>query len=605
MLSRFKSLRAQLVALAVVSMLLGLLALAVANYMTARGQVLSELQQSTQGLAQAQAQAISDWAASKVAVVKSTMPVAAVPAEQAVSYLVQARESGGFDNSYVAFADKRILFNAPQTLPEGYDPTGRPWYLQAAGAGGPVLTSPYKDAATQRMVVTFAVAVKQGGNTTAVAAGDVFLDNVVNIVKSIRPTPASFAFLTDKDGNFIAHPDLKRGGTPAKDAVPGLTAERLRQLAAAARLEPADIDGTAHELLATQVKGTDWVLVIALNKSEALAGLRGLAASSLVAAVVVLVAGGMVMGTLVARRLRRLAQLNEALQDIASGDGDLTRRVSAAGEDELSEIATSFNTFVEKLNRVLREIRDGSESVRTASQEIALGNQDLSARTEQTASSLEQTSSSAEQLTDTVKLNAQRAAQANQFVVATAEVAQRGGDVVSRVVTTMQDISSSSSRIADIIGTIDGIAFQTNILALNAAVEAARAGEQGRGFAVVASEVRSLAGRSADAAKEIKTLISASVERVDSGSRLVAEAGETMNQIVTSVNQVTGLMQEIAAASSEQSGSIAEVGTAVSHLDQLTQQNAALVEESAAAAEALKQQAERLAAAVGAFRLER
>ncbi|MFT7722334.1 MAG: methyl-accepting chemotaxis protein [Roseateles sp.] len=603
MLAKFKSLRTRLVALAVMSLLLGLLALAAANYVTARGQVLDDLQKNTLGLAQAQAQAIADWAASKVAVVKSTVPVANVPEAEAVRFLVQAHGSGGFDNSYVAFADKRIVFSAAQNLPPGYDPTGRPWYLLAAGASGPVLTSPYKDAATQRMMVTFAVAVKDGGSTTAVAAGDVYLDNVVNIVKSIHPTASSFAFLADKDGNFIAHPDLKRGGTPVKDVVAGLTPERLRQLADGARLASADIDGTAHELLATAVKGTDWVLVIALDKAEALAGLRGLAISSLVAAVVVLLVSGLVIGALVARRLRHLAVLNTALQDIASGDGDLTRRVAAAGDDELATIARSFNTFVDKLCGVLREIRDSSESVRTASQEIALGNQDLSARTEQTASSLEQTSSATEQLTDTVRLNAERAAQANQLVVAASAVAQRGGDVVSRVVTTMQDISSSSTRIADIIGVIDGIAFQTNILALNAAVEAARAGEQGRGFAVVAAEVRSLAQRSADAAKEIKTLISASVERVDSGSRLVAEAGETMSEIVGSVNQVTGIMQEIAAASSEQSHSIGEVGTAVGHLDQLTQQNAALVEESAAAAEALKQQAERLAAAVGGFRL--
>ena len=603
MLANFKSLRVQLVALAVGAMLLGLLALAVANYLTARGQMLDSLQTNTLGLARAQAHAIEDWAASKVAVVRSTMPVAAVPEAEAAKFLVQAHDSGGFDNSYVAFADKRILFNAPQNLPPGYDPTGRPWYQLAAGAAGPVLTSPYKDAATQRMVVTFAVAVKEGGNTTAVVAGDVFLDNVVAIVKSIRPTPASFAFLTDKDGKFIAHPDLKRGGAPAADAVPGLTPARLQELAASARLEGVDIDGVAHELLATEVKGTDWVLVIALNRAEALASLRSLAVSSLVAAVVVLVLASMVIGGLVAQRLRRLALLNTALQDIASGDGDLTRRVSAAGEDELAEIGRSFNTFVEKLSGVLREIRDSSASVRVASQEIATGNQDLSARTEQTASSLEQTSSSTEQLTETVKLNAERAAQANQLVSAASRVAQRGGEVVSRVVSTMQDISASSSRIADIIGTIDGIAFQTNILALNAAVEAARAGEQGRGFAVVASEVRSLAQRSAEAAKEIKTLISASVERVDSGARLVDEAGATMTEIVGSVGQVTGIMQEIAAASSEQSGSISEVSMAVGHLDQLTQQNAALVEESAAAAEALKQQAERLAAAVGAFKL--
>jgi methyl-accepting chemotaxis protein len=599
--AKFKSLRVQLVALAVVAMLLGLLALAIANYLTARNHVLATLQADTLGLAQAQGRAIEDWAAAKAAVVRATLPAADEP--DPVKFLVQAHDAGGFDNSYIAYADKRIVFNAPQTLPPGYDPTSRPWYQLAAGASGPVLSAPYVDAATQRMVVTFALAIKSGGSTRAVAAGDVFLDNVVTIVTSIRPTPSSFAFLTDKDGKFIAHPDLKRGGTPATEMAPALTAAQLRQLAADAKLQALDLDGVAHELIATQVKGTDWVLVIALNRAEALAGLRSLAMSSVVAAVVVLALSALVMGTLVARRLRRLAQLSDAMQDIASGDGDLTRRVSESGEDELAEIGRGFNTFVQKLSGVLRDIRDSSESVRVASQEIAMGNQDLSARTEQTAASLEQTSSSTEQLTDTVRLNAERAVQANQLVSAASTVAQRGGEVVSRVVSTMHDISSSSGRIADIIGVIDGIAFQTNILALNAAVEAARAGEQGRGFAVVASEVRSLAQRSAAAAKEIKTLISTSVERVDSGSRLVGEAGATMTEIVGSVSQVTGIMQEIAAASSEQSSSIAEVSTAVGHLDQLTQQNAALVEQSAAAAEALKHQAERLATAVGAFRL--
>jgi methyl-accepting chemotaxis protein len=238
-----------------------------------------------------------------------------------------------------------------------------------------------------------------------------------------------------------------------------------------------------------------------------------------------------------------------------------------------------------------------------ASAEIAQGNNDLSRRTEEQASALEETAASMEQLSATVKQNADNAKQANQLAMGASTVAVKGGEVVSQVVTTMKGINDSSKKIADIISVIDGIAFQTNILALNAAVEAARAGEQGRGFAVVASEVRSLAGRSADAAKEIKGLITASVERVEQGTALVDEAGATMTEVVTSIRRVTDIMGEISAASSEQSAGVAQVGEAITLMDQATQQNAALVEESAAAAESLKQQAQQLVQAVQVFEL--
>jgi methyl-accepting chemotaxis protein len=251
------------------------------------------------------------------------------------------------------------------------------------------------------------------------------------------------------------------------------------------------------------------------------------------------------------------------------------------------------------------QVRSSTDNISTASTEIATGNLDLSQRTEQTASNLQQAASSMEQLTGTVKQSADSARQANQLASSAAEVAARGRAVVTQVVSTMDEINASSKKISDIIGVIDGIAFQTNILALNAAVEAARAGEQGRGFAVVASEVRSLAQRSADAAKEIKTLIGASVEKVDSGSRLVADAGQSMKDIVSSVQRVTDIIGEITAASTEQSDGIGQVNGSVVQLDKMTQQNAALVEESAAAAESLKDQAQRLATVVAAFRLDR
>ena len=287
----------------------------------------------------------------------------------------------------------------------------------------------------------------------------------------------------------------------------------------------------------------------------------------------------------------------------AVADGDLTATVQVRGNNELGQLMQAMTDMQGHLARVVMRVRQGSESVATASAEIAQGNNDLSARTESQASALEETAASMEELSSTVKQNADSARQANQLALNASTVAVRGGQVVAQVVDTMKGINDSSKRISDIIQVIDGIAFQTNILALNAAVEAARAGEQGRGFAVVASEVRSLAGRSADAAKEIKSLINASVERVEQGTTLVAQAGVTMTEVVGSIKRVTDLMGEISAASNEQSLGVAQVGEAVSQMDQVTQQNAALVEEMAAAASSLKSQAQELVATVAVFKL--
>jgi len=283
--------------------------------------------------------------------------------------------------------------------------------------------------------------------------------------------------------------------------------------------------------------------------------------------------------------------------------GELTSQVVVEGSDETGELLQALKDMNESLVRTVSEVRSGTETITVASQEIAAGNADLSSRTESQASSLEETASSMEELTSTVKQNADNARQANQLAVSASSVAIKGGTVVSQVVDTMGSIKESSSKIVDIIGVIDGIAFQTNILALNAAVEAARAGEQGRGFAVVASEVRNLAQRSAGAAKEIKELIGDSVNKVDAGSRLVDEAGQTMELIVTSIKQVADIMGEITAATQEQSNGIEEVNQAITQMDEMTQQNAALVEQSAAAAESMQGQAQKLAQAVSAFKL--
>jgi len=287
----------------------------------------------------------------------------------------------------------------------------------------------------------------------------------------------------------------------------------------------------------------------------------------------------------------------------AISGGDFSKSVSLEKGDN-SSLLFAVNVMRENLTGMVGNIRHSAEAIATASSQIAAGNLDLSSRTEQQASSLEETASSMEELTSTVKQNAENARQANQLVVSTSDVAVKGGQVVGQVVDTMASIKESSRKIADIIGVIDGIAFQTNILALNAAVEAARAGEQGRGFAVVASEVRNLAQRSAGAAKEIKALIEDSVGKVDAGGRLVDEAGKTMDEVVSSVKRVTDIMSEIAAASQEQSAGIEQVNQAITQMDDVTQQNAALVEQAAAAAESLQDQAGKLAEVVSVFKLD-
>ena len=340
------------------------------------------------------------------------------------------------------------------------------------------------------------------------------------------------------------------------------------------------LDSSAKELESTNAKARTSLIVFALI-AVALAAWLSLA-----------------LGASITGPLRRAAEVAEAIAHF-----DLTKDIPPGGKDEVGRLLNALQDMQSALQKLIGEVRGAADSIGTASAEIATGNFDLSQRTEQTASNLQNAASSMSELTGTVKQTADAAMTANQLASSAASVAQRGGEAVSQVVATMDEISQSSRKINDIIGVIDGIAFQTNILALNAAVEAARAGEQGRGFAVVAAEVRSLAQRSAGAAKEIKTLIGASVERVDSGTQQVQAAGSTMTEIVASVQRVTDIIGEISAAAREQSEGIGVVNGSVVQLDQMTQQNAALVEESAAAAESLREQSARMAEAIGVFKL--
>ena len=380
------------------------------------------------------------------------------------------------------------------------------------------------------------------------------------------------------------------------------------------QIERAQIDGAGGgayaDRLKTHMEATDQLFSRLATSAreqmqEARQGVDSLAAtmSGLIGVALVLALAVLIpLTTLSVRSITRsLAQARDLAERIAGGD--LSRDTQALNHDEVGQLVTAMGRMQQSLRGLVRQVQDAAGNISTASSEIATGNHDLSQRTEQTAANLEEAASSMEMLTSTVQQSAQASRQASDFASSAAEVAARGGAVVSQVVSTMDQITTSSRKIADITGVIDSIAFQTNILALNAAVEAARAGEQGRGFAVVASEVRSLAQRSAGAAKEIKELIGSSVERVEDGSRLVSQAGQTMTEIVGSVRRVSGIIHEITASAAEQSDNIGHISQSATQLDQMTQQNAALVEQSTAASESLREQALQLTRAVSQFKL--
>ncbi|MFJ3047357.1 methyl-accepting chemotaxis protein [Herbaspirillum chlorophenolicum] len=547
------------------------------------------------------ASAINEWVASKAAMTAAAAD--GVLNADPVFVIQQLQKSGGFYVTTFGKEDKTAFTSSADGLPPGYDPTQRAWYLQSVKAGKPVLTKPYTDVATKKPMVSFTAQVKKDGAMVGVVAAAVFLDGVSEVVRSIHPTPASFAFLVDRDGLMLAHPEAQWVNKPAKEWNPELTTERLNAISGEDKSIKMQLNGATKLVRPVPIKGTEWTLILAMDEADANAGMRNAMQSAIVALLIVALAAAAIMSVLTTAVFKRLSRVRNAMDSVASGNGDLTMRLPEDGADEVTQISRSFNQFVTKITTILLDIRNSSDTVKVSSAEIATGNQDLSARTEQQAGALEETASAMEQLTSTVKQNSDNARRANELAATASNIATQGGEVVGNVVATMDAINASSQKIADIIGVIDGIAFQTNILALNAAVEAARAGEQGRGFAVVASEVRSLAQRSAQAAKEIKDLIDTSVAKVADGGVLVAKAGQTMTEIVSSIRSVNTIVGEIANASIEQSAGIDEVNLAITHIDEGTQQNAALVEQAAAAAQSLQDEASRLATIVGGFKM--
>ena len=482
------------------------------------------------------------------------------------------------------------------------------WMPEFLATGKPYALNLDPDPKTGEMKLFINARVDAGAGKLAVAGLGLSVKAMADAVRAHKVGASGHVFLVRPNGLIVLHrdPKLSDGEHNMKD-LPGFTPALVAQLFNQQQFTHAEHDAGAGTVIvaSSYVPELDMYVIAEVPASEVLGDL---ARSATIAALVAGVIGGgigMFVIFLISRAIAApVARAAAMLDEIADGKGDLTRRMPVESQDEVGMLADAFNRFVSSLNNTMSEVRHSSNAIAGASAEIASGNMNLSRRTESQASSLEETAAAMEELTSTVRQNADNARQANTLVISASDQAHKGGQVVGQVVATMGSISDSSRKIADIIGVIDGIAFQTNILALNAAVEAARAGEQGRGFAVVASEVRNLAQRSAAAAREIKELIDDSVGKVDAGARLVDTAGATMTGIVEAVGRVASLMREIDAASTEQSQGIGQVNESIALMDDATQQNAALVEEAAAASSALEEQTATLARVVSVFKLE-
>ena len=473
----FRSIRARIIAATAGCLVVALLLNTVINFQVTRQDNQQSQRDILTSTSASHNMAIADWVKSKMTVIASAQTVAL--SDDPVPVFKQLAQAGGFTNVYVGYASKTAKFSEPAGVPADYDPTIRPWYQQVVSTDGPVVTAPYVDAGTGKLVVTFAVPVKENGALKAVVAGDVAMDSVVANVRGIHPTPSSSGLLLNSDGSVIAAND------PALTLKP--FAETIKGIDFAALKSGNLVDGTLNDVektfVATAVPGTNWLLVVALDNGDATSGMRSLLKASAISLVILALLSAAIVHLLIARLLKRLSDIRDAMHNIANGTNDLSQRLPDSGEDEVAQIAQAFNAFSDKLSVVMVQLRDASESVKNAAQEIAAGNQDLSGRTEQAASSLRETASAVEQITASVTQSYESAAEANDQASKASAAAARGGEVVSQAISTMQSIEVASAKIGDITSVIDGIAFQTNILALNASVEAARAGEQGRGFA--------------------------------------------------------------------------------------------------------------------------
>jgi methyl-accepting chemotaxis protein len=510
-------------------------------------------------------------------------------------------------------SDGKLAVNTHWNEPDALKYWEQSWYKNGLSAprGHCLWADAYKDAASDQPRTNCAMTIYKGDDVFGVSTIDVTLGFFNRLVADMEKKVGGQILIVEPNGTVVSNtsyvkddivlkklPDLASSMPMAAQVLDAMPA-----LAKAPMVEHDYDDGEDRTLIMKRIQGTPWVLATSLptrmlteNSDRILGRLAMVQVPLALLLLAVLLFGIRLL-------MKQLDTLRSNIDELNSGEADLTRRLPAGSGSEYNAVVASFNRFVERLQGMMRDVRNSSTAIASAATQIASGNMDLSQRTEEQASSLEETAASMEELTATVRQNAENARQANQLAKTAATAAQTGHEVVDQVVETMGAISASSARITDIVGVIDGIAFQTNLLALNASVEAARAGEQGRGFAVVAGEVRSLAQSSAKAARDIKALISGASEDVARGEELVRGAGSSIGELSTHVASVAAFMEEIMAASHEQSQGIDQVSRTVTQLDDMTQQNAALVEEAAAAAKAMEDQTRNLEAVVGGFKL--
>ncbi|WP_269532071.1 methyl-accepting chemotaxis protein [Chitinimonas sp. BJYL2] len=573
-----QSLRTKLIVAMAALIALVALVLTIASYQRMRSEMLTALESQTASVASASANESDTWLRNKGEVITAL----ATQTQQAdiLPFLQLAEKAGGFDTTYVGFSDKRHTFSKPQQLPADYDPTARPWYQQAAAAGKPVVTPPYVDAATRKLVITMATPVGSGGATSVVAAGDVFMDALVAGVLNVKLPNQGYAFVVDNKGQVLIHTEEARRMKPATELASALDAARLQSMADSRTMAEIAIGGADKFVQVRPIPTSGWYMVVVIDKASALAPLNKLLGFSVAMLIVLLIIILPLMAMMIGKLLAGLIRVRDAMRTIASGGGDLTRRISVTGNDEIAQTAQAFNQFQEQLRQMFVDLQSEAGSLTGGVNAIANLTRQMASDSRQLADHGAANAATIEELTVSISHIADYAGDASKLVNTTGQLSAEGAASIERVsgeidnsagaVRELSTLFSEVNRRADDIGgivqVIKEIADQTNLLALNAAIEAARAGEQGRGFAVVADEVRKLAERTGQATQEISSMIGnmrdatqgatfnmqRTLDSVETGAGLIRETAGNIAQIRQSMSEVVSNMREIAHSTSEQ-----------------------------------------------------